>query len=256
MYGAWMVESTAERSGSSKGVRDLSLKDQAPNCAISINGKPQLVGWSDLQPGALVVDVGCGQGESRQMFEAAGAHWIGVEPFSGGAHSVQASGETLPFADGSADLVYSNAVLEHVPDVAKAFEETARVLRRDGLFVGYVAFMECFHEISYSHLSFKALESYAAMNGMVLEEVSGGKGFGIDYHLRVLFYPLPVRWAQGLIRRSIRGTIRVKSWAGYVGLRAKRRSSHRDARELSTLYYQVECLRQSHGFSFRIRKVG
>ncbi|MFT7475981.1 MAG: ubiquinone/menaquinone biosynthesis C-methylase UbiE [Verrucomicrobiales bacterium] len=64
--------------------------------------------------------------------------------------------------------MYSNAVLEHVPDVAKAFAETARILKPGGLFVGYVAFMKCFHEISYSHLSFKALESYASKNGMVL----------------------------------------------------------------------------------------
>jgi SAM-dependent methyltransferase len=250
-----MAKTTAELGRSAKGVRDLSLKDQAPDCDIAINGKPRLVGWSDLKPGALVVDVGCGQGASRARFETAGARWIGIEPFNGGSHTVQASGEALPFADESVDLVYSNAVLEHVPDVAKAFQETARTLKPGGLFVGYVAFMECFHEISYSHLSFKALESYANQNGMVLEELSGGRGFGIDYHLRVLLHPLPTRPVQQFIRRSIRGTIRLKSWVGYFGLRIGRRSSHRSARELSALYYQVECLRQSHGFSFRIRKL-
>lgn len=222
---------------------------------ISINGNPPLLDWhAQLAPGAIVVDIGCGQGTSRTEFEGSGAFWVGLEPFEGGGATVQAAAEKVPLRTGSIDLVYSNAVLEHVPDVGLAFQEAARVLKPGGLFVGYVAFMECFHEISYSHLSFKALESYAAMNGMVLEEVSGGSGFGIDYHLRVLLYPLPFRWMQTIIRSSIRALIRLKAGFGYVGLRLKRRASHRHAVELSTLYYQVECLRQSHGFSFVIRK--
>ena len=56
------------------------------------------------------------------------------------------------------------------------------MLRPGGVMVGYAAFMESFHEISYSHLSFKALEHYAAINGMQLEVIGGGGAFGIDYH--------------------------------------------------------------------------
>jgi ubiquinone/menaquinone biosynthesis C-methylase UbiE len=43
-----------------------------------------------------------------------------------------AEAETLPFADGSFDLVFGHAVLHHIPDLRQAFSEFARVLRPGG----------------------------------------------------------------------------------------------------------------------------
>jgi ubiquinone/menaquinone biosynthesis C-methylase UbiE len=43
-----------------------------------------------------------------------------------------AEAETLPFPDESFDLVFGHAVLHHVPDLAQAFSEFARVLRHGG----------------------------------------------------------------------------------------------------------------------------
>jgi ubiquinone/menaquinone biosynthesis C-methylase UbiE len=43
-----------------------------------------------------------------------------------------AEAETLPFADGSFDLVFGHAVLHHIPDLEQAFSEFARVLRPGG----------------------------------------------------------------------------------------------------------------------------
>jgi ubiquinone/menaquinone biosynthesis C-methylase UbiE len=43
-----------------------------------------------------------------------------------------AEAETLPFPDESFDLVFGHAVLHHVPDLARAFSEFARVLRPGG----------------------------------------------------------------------------------------------------------------------------
>jgi SAM-dependent methyltransferase len=42
---------------------------------------------------------------------------------------------TLPFPDGSFDLVFSQGVLEHFPDPAPAMREQVRVLRPDGVLV-------------------------------------------------------------------------------------------------------------------------
>jgi SAM-dependent methyltransferase len=234
------------------GVRTIKLRDQAPCCRIAIN--ESLYDLSDVVAGKKVADIGCGYGRLRDIVESAGGEWVGIEPFDTPADAVRASAEDLPFEDGTFDVVVMDAVLEHIPDVSAAFAEAGRILKPGGLFVGYVAFMECFHEISYSHLSFKALEHMSDQNGMKLEAVGGGSRFGIDYHLNVIFYPLPVVWARPLVATCIRGLFRTKSFFGYLAMLVGRRQSHAEAKETATLFYQVECLRQSNGFDFMIRR--
>lgn len=235
-----------------QGVRKLKLVDQAPDCEIFIN--QTLYSIKELVKGKNVVDIGCGYGRNKAIVESVGGTWTGVEPFEGGAHTVVADAEDLPFEDNTFDVAIMDAVLEHIPDASKAFAEVARVLKPGGIFIGYVAFMECFHEISYSHISFKALEHFSNVNGMKLEKISGGTGFGIDYHTGVLLYPIPTRMFKKVIASSIRGWIGMKSRVGYLGLRYKRKMPKKEAKELSQLYYKVECLRQSYGFSYIIRK--
>jgi ubiquinone/menaquinone biosynthesis C-methylase UbiE len=58
----------------------------------------------------------------------ASATRLGVE-----ATTVQAEAETLPFDEASFDLVFGHAVLHHIPDLPRAFEEFRRVLRPDGI---------------------------------------------------------------------------------------------------------------------------
>lgn len=47
----------------------------------------------------------------------------------------QASASSLPFASGSFDVIWTYAVLEHVPQPEKAIEEMARVLKNDGYLI-------------------------------------------------------------------------------------------------------------------------
>jgi ubiquinone/menaquinone biosynthesis C-methylase UbiE len=235
-----------------QGVRKLTLKDQAPNCEIYINEPIYTI--KEICRGKKVVDIGCGYGRNREIVGAVGGEWTGVEPFEGGAHTVVADAQNLPFNDNTFDIAIMDAVLEHIPEVEKAISEVSRVLKPGGLFIGYVAFMECFHEISYSHLSFKALEHYAETYGMRLKKISGGSRFGIDYHLKVLFYPLPFNFSRRIIASCIRGIIKLKSKIAYLGLRYKRRLTSKEASETSNLYYKVECLRQSNGFVYIIKK--
>jgi len=235
-----------------EGVRKLTLANQAPNCEIKIN-KP-IYDFKELVRNKNVVDIGCGYGNNRPIVESVGGQWTGVEPFEGGAHTIVGDAENLPFENESFDVVVMNAVLEHIPDVGKAFSEVARVLKPGGVFIGYVAYMECFHEISYSHLSFKALEHYSTINNMKLEKISGGHAFGIDYHLQVLAYPIPFKYTRKIIASLIRFTFRTKSRIAYFGLRITRGKTHKEAKEMAFLYYQVECLRQSVGFTHLIRK--
>ncbi len=200
------------------------------------------------------MDIGCGYGKNKALVENVGGEWIGVEPFEGGAHTVVADAENLPFTENTFDVAIMDAVLEHIPNVSNAFSEVSRVLKPGGVFVGYSAFMECFYEISYSHLSFKALEHFATINHMTLKKIAGGTYFGIDYHLSVLLYPLPFGMVRKIIAFCIRVLIRFKSYGAYLGLRIKRRLSHLEALKQAVLYYKVECLRQSNGFQFYIVK--
>ena len=240
------------KSKNADGVRKLTLKDIAPDCEIVINSS--LYDLATLARDKKVMDVGCGYGKTRKIVEDAGGHWEGVEPFEGGAHTVVGDAQNLPFGDETFDIVYMNAVLEHVPDASKAFKEVARVLKKGGIFIGYVAYMECFHEISYSHLSFKALEFFASDNGMKLEKIAGGRRFGIDYHMQVLFYPLTFSFMRPLRASLIRGIFKLKSRLAFLGLRYKRKLPAAEARQMAELYYKVECLRQSVGFQYIIRK--
>jgi len=247
-----MNSQTGIAAPESKGVRALTLEDQLPDCEIRINAR--VYALSDIARGKHVLDIGCGYGRNRPIVERVGGSWVGLEPFEGGGHTVVGRAEDLPFADASFDIVITDAVLEHVEDPPAAFAEASRVLRPGAAFIGYVAFMECVHEISYGHLSYMALQYYARRNGMVLETVGGGGAFGIDYHLAVLLYPLPFQLMRRPIAKAIRMIFRIKSGFAYIALRLRRKLDHEAAYTKARNYYRLECLRQSNGFAFVIRK--
>lgn len=98
----------------------------------------------------LVVDLGCGTGSARRQLEKsfAGALVIGCDlslamllqasrkrRLFSRPGVVQADALGLPFADQDVDVVFSNMVLPWIGDIAAAFAEVRRVLRKDGLFV-------------------------------------------------------------------------------------------------------------------------
>ncbi|NNK81078.1 MAG: hypothetical protein HKO93_06245, partial [Flavobacteriales bacterium] len=102
---------------------------------------------------------------------------------------------------------------------------------------------------------FKALEHYSNINGMQLKVISGGSAFGIDYHLNVLLHPIPFKFGRRVIASMLRGFMKLKSRVAYLGLRYKRKLNKTEAKEKALKYYQLECLRQSNGFSYVIEKL-
>ncbi len=90
-----------------------------------------------------VLEVGCGTGLilGRLARRAQDAWGIDLSPGmlqlarSRGLQVVQASATQLPFADASFDTVCSFKVLAHVPDIAGALSEIARVTRPGGTMV-------------------------------------------------------------------------------------------------------------------------
>ena len=103
-----------------------------------------------IDPGAVVLDLGCGAGTdlliAAQMTGAAG-RVIGVDMTSAMLERARTSAqdmalanvdlhesliESLPVADASIDVVISNGVIDLVPDKDAVFDEIDRVLRPGG----------------------------------------------------------------------------------------------------------------------------
>jgi len=97
--------------------------------------------------GRRALDLGCGVGEYVRAFARQGAESVGldVDPprlvearqrsADGGWEGTEflaGAGESLPFADGSLDVVVLNEVIEHVADDRATLREVSRVLTDDG----------------------------------------------------------------------------------------------------------------------------
>jgi SAM-dependent methyltransferase len=106
-----------------------------------------------------VMDLGCGAGDSVELFRSVDADvsWVGVDiedsyevagRTRADAEFVTFDGRRLPFEDGSFDLVYCKQVLEHVEHPHELVGEAARVLRPGGHLAGSTSQLEAFHSRS------------------------------------------------------------------------------------------------------------
>lgn len=96
-----------------------------------------------------ILDVGCGGGVLAEELARVGLEVTGIDPAPESIEAARAhaavsglsidyrtgTGEHLPFADGSFELVACCDVLEHVDDVEPVMGEIARVLAPGGLFL-------------------------------------------------------------------------------------------------------------------------
>jgi SAM-dependent methyltransferase len=111
-----------------------------------------------LRP-ARVMDLGCGAGDSVDLFRALDPEvdWVGVDiedshEVSGrtraDAEFVTFDGQRLPFEDSSFDLVYCKQVLEHVEHPRELIAEAVRVLKPGGHLAGSTSQLEAYHSFS------------------------------------------------------------------------------------------------------------
>ena len=98
-------------------------------------------------PGERILDLGCGDGALTVDLVARGADVIGVDASPAmvaaargrGLRAETADAQDLPFAAGSFDAVFSNAVLHWVRDQDAVLAQVRRVLRPGGRFVAEFA---------------------------------------------------------------------------------------------------------------------
>ena len=81
---------------------------------------------------AVVLDIGCGGKPYLPIFAPFAARYVGVDAAPGPMVDHVISAESLPFEDGSFDLVLCTQVLEHVQDPAAVLAEIHRLLRPGG----------------------------------------------------------------------------------------------------------------------------
>lgn len=75
-----------------------------------------------------------------------GPRVVNIDIYDSGTTTVIASAMALPFADGCADLVLLQGVLEHVEDADTTLAECYRVLKPGGLFYTEMPFLQPYHE--------------------------------------------------------------------------------------------------------------
>lgn len=132
-----------------------------------------------------VLDLGCGTGASRGHFSAIlpKCEWVGIDiedsPEVNARKASDATfltfdGVNLPFEDNSLDLIYSHQVFEHVRQPEQLLKEIARVLSKDGLFVGQTSHLEPYHSFSIFNFTPYGWKLICEENGLDLDEIRPG----------------------------------------------------------------------------------
>jgi 2-polyprenyl-6-hydroxyphenyl methylase/3-demethylubiquinone-9 3-methyltransferase len=98
--------------------------------------------------GLRALDIGCGGGYLAEEFTRLGCRVSGIDPSPASIDAARAharatgldieyrvsGGESIPYADGTFDIVYCCDVLEHVHDLDRVIAETSRVLKPGGIY--------------------------------------------------------------------------------------------------------------------------
>ena len=133
-----------------------------------------------------MVDLGCGRGDSVDVFRAAdpAVRWLGLD-LEGSREFAERTrdgrrpaGLRRPHAsrapDASVDVVFCKQVLEHVERPEPLLADVARVLRPGGAFAGSTSHLEPFHSRSVANYTPYGLKLLLERAGLELEAVLPG----------------------------------------------------------------------------------
>ena len=156
--------------------------------------------------GRNVLVVGCNVGRDCAYFVRLGAHAVdGLDVIDevGKAYKhrrvryLRASVEAIPVCNGTYDLVFCFATMEHVPDVERAFAEMTRVTRADGLIYSIASPLwnsryghhkgDLFERFPWIHLRMKEQEILELCRREGIEDQSGSHP--IEVHVAYMLNP-------------------------------------------------------------------
>ena len=106
------------------------------------------------RPRILVVGGGAIGSGAEQLYGDGTIDVIGFDVYASAFTQVIADGHRIPFASGTFDGVWIQAVLEHVLDPGVVVGEIHRVLKQDGLVYADTPFMQQVHEGAYDFTRF------------------------------------------------------------------------------------------------------
>jgi len=146
-----------------------------------------------------ILDLGCGDGLIAQvLFDGESPIESGFDPWlsqvrrapGSGAyvHVQQALGDAMPYHDGTFASVFSNSVLEHIPNLSSVLAEAARVLRPGGRFIATVP-SDAFRRLLAGYKERVAVGDFAGAETYAST---------VDRRLEHHRYPSPTDWAQML----------------------------------------------------------
>jgi ubiquinone/menaquinone biosynthesis C-methylase UbiE/uncharacterized protein YbaR (Trm112 family) len=175
-----------------KDIPVLLIDKKLKNYAIDIlNNKKSKVGyswvasnWNKLNIEKLVkksshkqllLNLGSGTPKEKDKFEKLGYEMISVDinPTYFGVDAI-CDAHKLPFKDKSFDVVCAFEVLEHLEEPWTAINEINRVLKKNGRFLGSVAFLKEFHS-SYFHMSHWGVIKLLEFGGFNISHLYGGQ---------------------------------------------------------------------------------
>lgn len=156
----------------------LPKKDSHPH---SLNSYLETI-LSRATSSFYVLDLGCGEGNSIEVFEKLNrkAVWHGVDIEDSPevkkrtimSDSITTfNGVNLPYEDNFFDLVYTNQVLEHVRHPDALIADVFRVMKCGGIFIGSVSYLEPYHSYSIFNYTPYGISEVINSGGLKLIEI-------------------------------------------------------------------------------------
>lgn len=122
----------------------------------------------------VVLNAGCGHRNIDDILKkAGGTEIINYDIESSILGAIIGSLVKTPFEDNSFDTIFTNAVLEHVPDIHTVMAEFKRILKPEGILVAAIPFLQPFHPCptDFRRYTKDGLEELALLHGFKVEAI-------------------------------------------------------------------------------------